>query len=134
MKAVSDPVDTFTAADWKAMTEKEQQQVLMNYRLAYLSDTWVNWCPALGTVLANDEVKDGFSERGGYPVERKQMKQWSLRISAYAQRLLDGLEKVEWTESLKEVQRNWIGRSEGASVRFILSSQKSSSVNLQEPR
>jgi leucyl-tRNA synthetase len=122
VKAVCEPVDTFTAAAWKAMTEKEQQQVLMNYRLAYLSDTWVNWCPALGTVLANDEVKDGFSERGGHPVERKQMKQWSLRISAYAQRLLDGLEKVEWTESLKEVQRNWIGRSEGASVRFILSS------------
>jgi leucyl-tRNA synthetase len=123
VKAVSDPTDNFTAAQWKGMTEKEQQQVLMHYRLAYLSDTWVNWCPGLGTVLANDEVKDGFSERGGYPVERKQMKQWSLRISAYAQRLLDGLEKVEWTESLKEVQRNWIGRSEGASVRFILSSK-----------
>ncbi|MCK9400582.1 MAG: leucine--tRNA ligase [Bacteroidales bacterium] len=123
VKAVCDPVESFTAADWKAMTEKEQQQVLMNYRLAYLSDTWVNWCPALGTVLANDEVKDGFSERGGHPVERKQMKQWSLRISAYAQRLLDGLEKLEWTESLKEVQRNWIGRSEGASVRFKLSTR-----------
>jgi leucyl-tRNA synthetase len=123
VKAVCEPVDTFIAAAWKAMTEKEQQQVLMNYRLAYLSDTWVNWCPALGTVLANDEVKDGFSERGGHPVERKQMKQWSLRISAYAQRLLDGLEKVEWTESLKEVQRNWIGRSEGASVRFELSTK-----------
>jgi len=121
VKAICDPVEGFTAADWKAMTEKKQQQILMNYRLAYLSDTWVNWCPALGTVLANDEVKDGFSERGGHPVERKQMKQWSLRISAYAQRLLDGLEKLEWTESLKEVQRNWIGRSEGASVRFNLS-------------
>jgi leucyl-tRNA synthetase len=120
VKAVCEPIDTFTADAWKDMTEKEQQQVLMNYRLAYLSDTWVNWCPALGTVLANDEVKDGFSERGGHPVERKQMKQWSLRISAYAQRLLDGLEKVEWTESLKEVQRNWIGRSEGASVFFKL--------------
>jgi len=121
VKASCDPVESFTADAWKAMTEKEQQQVLMNYRLAYLSDTWVNWCPALGTVLANDEVKDGFSERGGHPVERKQMKQWSLRISAYAQRLLDGLEKLEWSESLKEVQRNWIGRSEGASVRFKLS-------------
>ena len=120
VKAVCDPAENFTAAQWKAMSEKEQQQVLMNYRLAYLSDTWVNWCPALGTVLANDEVKDGFSERGGHPVERKQMKQWSLRISAYAQRLLDGLEKVEWTESLKEVQRNWIGRSEGAAVNFKL--------------
>jgi len=120
VKAVSDPVEIFTAQAWKAMTEKEQQQVLMNYRLAYLSDTWVNWCPALGTVLANDEVKDGFSERGGHPVERKQMKQWSLRITAYAQRLLDGLEKLEWSDSLKEVQRNWIGRSEGAAVYFKL--------------
>lgn len=123
VNAVSDPIDNFTATQWKSMTEKEQQQILMNYRLAYLSDTWVNWCPALGTVLANDEVKDGFSERGGHPVERKQMKQWSLRISAYAQRLLDGLDRLDWTESLKEVQRNWIGRSEGASVRFILSSK-----------
>jgi len=121
VKAVCDPVAGFTADEWKAMTEKNQQEVLMNYRLAFLSDTWVNWCPALGTVLANDEVKDGFSERGGHPVERKQMKQWSLRITAYAQRLLDGLEKLEWSESLKEVQRNWIGRSEGASVNFKLS-------------
>ena len=80
----------------------------MNYRLAYLSDTWVNWCPALGTVLANDEVKDGYSERGGYPVERKKMSQWFLRITAYAQRLLDGLETIDWSESIKEVQRNWI--------------------------
>jgi len=118
VNAVCDVVETFSAHEWKAMTEKEQQQVLMNYRLAYLSDTWVNWCPALGTVLANDEVKDGFSERGGHPVERKQMKQWSLRITAYAQRLLDGLEKIEWSESLKEVQRNWIGRSEGGAVYF----------------
>jgi leucyl-tRNA synthetase len=118
VKAVCDPVETFTAQAWKAMNEKEQQQVLMNYRLAYLSDTWVNWCPALGTVLANDEVKDGFSERGGHPVERKQMKQWSLRITAYAQRLLDGLENLGFSESLKEVQRNWIGRSEGAAVYF----------------
>ena len=102
------------------MDEKEQQQILMNYRLAYLSDTWVNWCPALGTVLANDEVKEGYSERGGHPVERKLMKQWSLRITAYAQRLLDGLDKLNWTESLKEVQRNWIGRSEGSSVLFAL--------------
>lgn len=123
VKAICDPVESFTGSDWKAMTEKEQQKILMNYRLAYLSDTWVNWCPALGTVLANDEVKNGFSEREGHPVERKQMKQWSLRISAYAQRLLDGLEKLEWTESLKEVQRNWIGRSEGASVRFQLSTR-----------
>ncbi len=122
LKAVSDPADIFTADAWKAMSEKEQQQVLMKYRLAYLSDAWVNWCPALGTVLANDEVKDGFSERGGHPVERKQMKQWSLRITAYAQRLLEGLENIGFSESLKEVQRNWIGRSEGAAVYFSLQS------------
>ncbi len=120
VNAACDPIEPFSADQWNAMTEKEQQQVLMNYRLAYLSDTWVNWCPALGTVLANDEVKDGFSERGGFPVERKQMKQWSLRITAYAQRLLDGLENVDWPESLREVQRNWIGRSEGAAVYFQL--------------
>ena len=118
--AASDEVDSFSAAQWKNMTEKEQQEVLMHYRLAYLSETMVNWCPALGTVLANDEVKEGLSERGGYPVERKLMKQWSLRITAYAQRLLDGLEKVDWPDSLKEMQRNWIGRSEGASLRFPL--------------
>jgi len=110
--------DGFTAAEWAAMTEHEQQETLMNYRLAYLADTMVNWCPELGTVLANDEVSEGFSVRGGHLVERKFMKQWSLRISAYAQRLLDGLEKVEWSESVKEVQRNWIGRSKGASVTF----------------
>jgi leucyl-tRNA synthetase len=90
----------------------------MNYRLAYLANTWVNWCPALGTVLANDEVVNGISERGGHPVERKQMKQWSLRITAYAQRLLDGLDKIDWFESLKEMQRYWIGRSEGGAVYF----------------
>jgi leucyl-tRNA synthetase len=133
VKAVCDPVETITASAWKAMTEKEQQQFLMNYRLAYLSDAWVNWCPALGTVLANDEVKDGFSERGGHPVERKQMKQWSLRITAYAQRLLDGLEKLEWSESLKEVQRNWIGRSEGAAVYFQLAvGSRQSAVSSQQ--
>jgi leucyl-tRNA synthetase len=118
--AACDEVVAFSAEEWGDMTEKQRQQVLMNYRLAYLSETWVNWCPALGTVLANDEVKDGFSERGGHPVERKQMQQWSLRITAYAQRLLDGLENIEWFESLKEVQRNWIGRSEGASVIFSI--------------
>jgi leucyl-tRNA synthetase len=120
VEAVSDEVDEFTAEQWKAMTEKEQQEILMHYRLAYLSETMVNWCPALGTVLANDEVKEGLSERGGYPVERKLMKQWSLRITAYAQRLLDGLDRVDWPDSLKEMQRNWIGRSEGASLRFQL--------------
>ncbi len=114
----------FTAGEWKNFTETEQQEILMHYRLAYLSETMVNWCPALGTVLANDEVKEGLSERGGFPVERKMMKQWSLRITAYAQHLLDGLDKVDWPESLKEMQRNWIGRSEGASLRFSLADNK----------
>lgn len=110
----------FTAEEWKNKNEVEQQKVLMNYRLAYLADTWVNWCAGLGTVLANDEVVNGLSVRGGFPVERKLMRQWSLRITAYSQRLVDGLDKVEWTDSLKEIQRNWIGRSEGAAVWFPL--------------
>ncbi|MBP5782634.1 MAG: leucine--tRNA ligase [Bacteroidales bacterium] len=108
----------FSSNEWKAMTEKEKSDILMEYRLAYLAETWVNWCPKLGTVLANDEVKDGLSERGGYPVERRKMNQWILRITAYAQRLLDGLETIDWSDSVKEMQRNWIGRSEGASVIF----------------
>jgi leucyl-tRNA synthetase len=108
----------FNGSEWKAMTEKQQQQVLMNYRLAYLADTMVNWCPSLGTVLANDEVVDGLSARGGHLVERKPMKQWLLRITAYSERLLNGLENLEWSDALKEIQRNWIGRSEGASVDF----------------
>ena len=108
----------FTAAEWKAMTEEEQLQVLMNYRIAYLGETMVNWCPALGTVLANDEVVDGVSERGGHPVVQKKMKQWCLRVSAYAQRLLDGLDTIDWTDSIKETQRNWIGRSEGTEMEF----------------
>ena len=108
----------FTADEWKAMDEKRQQETLMNYRIAYLGETMVNWCPQLGTVLANDEVVDGVSERGGYPVVQKKMRQWCLRVSAYAQRLLDGLETIQWTDSLKETQRNWIGRSEGAEVQF----------------
>ncbi len=120
VNAASSECIAFSATEWNAMPEKQQQEVLMSYRLAYLSDTWVNWCPELGTVLANDEVKDGLSERGGHPVERKLMKQWSLRITAYAQRLLDGLDKIEWTDSLREVQKNWIGRSEGASVNFSI--------------
>ena len=108
----------FTADEWNAMTRTEQLQVLMNYRIAYLGETMVNWCPQLGTVLANDEVVDGVSERGGYPVVQKKMKQWCLRVSAYAQRLLDGLENIDWTDSLKETQRNWIGRSEGTEMEF----------------
>jgi leucine--tRNA ligase len=107
-----------SAAEWNAMNEREQQQVLMNYRIAYLGETMVNWCAELGTVLANDEVVDGLSVRGGYPVVQKKMRQWCLRVSAYAQRLLDGLDQIDWTESLKETQRNWIGRSEGAEVEF----------------
>ncbi|MBR2238397.1 MAG: leucine--tRNA ligase [Prevotella sp.] len=112
----------FTASEWAAFSEKKKQEVLMNYRIAYLAETMVNWCPALGTVLANDEVVNGVSERGGFPVEQKKMRQWCLRTSAYAQRLLDGLEEIDWTDSLKEAQRNWIGRSEGAEMEFSVSS------------
>ncbi len=118
VEAVHDPHEPFTAEEWKAMSETRQHEVLLHYRLAYLSDQWVNWCPALGTVLANEEVQEGVSERGGHPVERKLMKQWSLRITAYAERLLEGLDRVEWPDALKEQQRNWIGRSEGARIRF----------------
>ena len=108
----------FTAEQWGAMSEAEREQTLQNYRLAFRADTMVNWCPQLGTVLANDEVKDGLSVRGGFPVEQKRMKQWLLRVTAYAQRMLDGLDSLEWSDSLKEIQRNWIGRSEGAQVFF----------------
>ncbi|MBP3767212.1 MAG: leucine--tRNA ligase [Prevotella sp.] len=108
----------FTASEWAAFSEKKKQEVLMNYRIAYLAETMVNWCPGLGTVLANDEVVNGVSERGGYPVEQRKMRQWCLRVSAYAQRLLDGLDTIDWTDSLKETQRNWIGRSEGTEVEF----------------
>ena len=113
----------FTAEEWKSKTEKDQQEVLLNYRIAYLADLKVNWCPALGTVLANDEVSEGVSVRGGHTVEQRVMRQWSLRVSAYAQRLLDGLGTVEWTESLKETQKNWIGRSEGAEMTFNIKGQ-----------
>ena len=113
---------SFTADEWKAKSDVEKQQVLMNYRIAYLGETMVNWCPQLGTVLANDEVVDGVSERGGFPVVQKMMKQWCLRVSAYAQRLLDGLETIDWTDSLKETQRNWIGRSEGTEMQFKVKS------------
>lgn len=111
-------VKPFSAEQWKQFTEQEKSDVLMNFRLAYLGEAWVNWCPQLGTVLANDEVKDGVSERGGYPVERKRMPQWSLRITAYADRLLNDLEQLDWSESIKEAQRNWIGKSEGTSLVF----------------
>ena len=116
---------SFTADEWKAMGEKERQQTLMNWRLAYLGETMVNWCAGLGTVLANDEVVDGVSIRGGYPVVQKKMMQWCLRVSAYAQRLLDGLDTVDWTDSLKETQRNWIGRSEGTEIEFKIKTAQS---------
>jgi leucyl-tRNA synthetase len=116
--ACDEKTPPFTATEWNNFSEKERQDMLMHYRIAYLSDSMVNWCAGLGTVLANDEVVNGVSVRGGYPVERKLMRQWSLRVTAYAERLLKGLDEVEWSESLKEIQRNWIGRSEGASVFF----------------
>lgn len=118
VNAHGDETHIFTAAEWNAKSEEEQQQTLLNYRLAYLANSMVNWCPELGTVLANEEVKDGLSERGGYPVFRVNMRQWFLRITAYADRLLNGLDTIDWTEALKEQQRNWIGRSEGASIVF----------------
>ena len=114
----------FSSTQWKKFSKEEKAKVLMNYRLAFLSLSQVNWCPELGTVLANDEVKDGVSERGGYPVEQKEMMQWSLRISAYAQRLLDGLDTIDFTSSLKEQQRNWIGRSEGLLIEFNVENSK----------
>lgn len=118
VNAACSETEFFTAEQWKALSNTAQQEILLNYRLAYLADTMVNWCPELGTVLANDEVKDGLSERGGHPVVQKKMRQWSLRVSAYAKRLLDGLDNLEWTDSLKEIQKNWIGRSVGAEVNF----------------
>ena len=120
VNAACDTHEPFTAGQWGQMDEAGRQSILMNYRLAYLADTHVNWCPALGTVLANDEVKEGFSVRGGHPVEAKKMRQWFLRITAYADRLLEGLERIEWSDSIKEIQRNWIGRSEGATIFFSL--------------
>lgn len=120
INAVSDCETIFTAAEWKAFDERKKEEVLQEYRLAYLADSWVNWCPALGTVLANDEVVNGVSERGGHPVEQKLMRQWSMRIKAYAERLLTGLETVDWTDSIKDQQRNWIGKSQGCSLFFPL--------------
>lgn len=115
---VEKTVSPFSATEWLGFDEQTQQNILMHFRLAYLDDSWVNWCPALGTVLANDEIKDGFSERGHHPVERKLMKQWSMRITAFADRLLKGLEEIDWSENIKEIQRNWIGKSEGCAIRF----------------
>ncbi|MGV3630166.1 MAG: leucine--tRNA ligase [Bacteroidota bacterium] len=123
----------FSAADWKALPETEKEAVLQEYRLAYLADSWVNWCPALGTVLANDEVVNGVSERGGHPVEQKLMRQWSMRIKAYAERLLTGLDKLDWTDSIKDMQRNWIGKSQGCSVNFQTESGKQIEVFTTRP-
>ena len=114
-------VEVFTADQWRSFDKKVQSDILMKYRIAYQGETSVNWCPALGTVLANDEVKEGFSVRGGHPVEQKKMKQWQLRVSAYAERLLSDLEELDWTDSLKEMQRNWIGKSQGAEMIFKVS-------------
>ncbi len=126
INAVSDEnIDIFSADQWNTFSADEQEHILLKYRLTYLAETEVNWCPALGTVLANDEIVNGVSERGGHPVIRKKMTQWSMRISAYAERLLQGLETIDWTESIKEAQRNWIGKSVGASVKFKVKSQKS---------
>ena len=118
--AAANEHEVFSAQEWNGWSETAQRNMLLNYRLAYLSETIVNWCPELGTVLANEEVKEGVSERGEYPVERKLMKQWSLRVTAYADRLLSGLDEIDWTTALKEMQRNWIGRSEGATVNFTI--------------
>ena len=118
LNAHTDSEIQFTYEDWSFYSEKEKADILMDYRLAFLADSYVNWCPALGTVLANDEIKDGVSERGGHPVERKKMQQWSMRITAFAQRLLDGLDTIDWTDAIKEIQRNWIGKSKGASIEF----------------
>ncbi len=120
VNACSDCETLFTAVEWKTFDEKEQDTILQAYRLTFLADSWVNWCPALGTVLANDEIVNGVSERGGHPVEQKLMRQWSMRIKAYAERLLTGLEGLDWTESIKDIQRNWIGKSVGSMVRFPL--------------
>lgn len=124
VNAVSDCETIFTAAEWKSFDARKKEEILQEYRLAYLADSWVNWCPALGTVLANDEVVNGVSERGGHPVEQKLMRQWSMRIKAYAERLLTGLETVDWTDSIKDQQRNWIGKSIGCSLQFQIADSK----------
>ena len=123
VNACSDCETIFSAAEWKAFNEKEQDTILQAYRLTFLADSWVNWCPALGTVLANDEIVNGVSERGGHPVEQKLMRQWSMRIKAYAERLLTGLDGLDWTDSIKDIQRNWIGKSVGSSIQFKVDGQ-----------
>lgn len=120
IEAVTDCETHFSSADWKEYSPKQKEEIVQAFRLAYLAESWVNWCPALGTVLANDEIVNGVSERGGHPVEQKRMRQWSMRIKAYAERLLEGLDRIDWSDSIKEQQRNWIGKSQGASVTFAI--------------
>lgn len=120
-----DNIESFSANEWNAFAKEQQEKILLQYRMTYLAETEVNWCPGLGTVLANDEIVNGVSERGGFTVVRKKMTQWSMRISAYAERLLQGLNDIDWSESIKESQRNWIGKSVGAMVSFKVESQKS---------
>lgn len=130
INAVHDCEEAFTAEEWKAFDAKKQNDILMDYRLTYLADSWVNWCPALGTVLANDEVVNGISERGGHPVEQKLMRQWSMRITAYAERLLQGLEDLDWSDAIKDIQRNWIGKSVGASVNFGIDGHENENIEV----
>ena len=120
----------FSSSDWKGFKEEEKQEILLEYRLAYLSNTWVNWCPELGTVLANDEVKNGVSERGGHPVEQKKMRQWCMRITAYADRLIKDLDNLDWTDSIKDTQKNWIGKSQGASIYFKTNGEKTNTIEV----
>jgi leucyl-tRNA synthetase len=134
VKASCAETELFTAEQWDKFTEKEQSNILMNYRLAFISNSMVNWCPALGTVLANDEIKDGVSERGGHPVVQKLMRQWSMRITAYAERLIQGLDTIDWSDSIKEQQKNWIGKSKGASIRFAVISPPSSVYSSDEKK
>jgi leucyl-tRNA synthetase len=128
--ACDEDTPAFTAEEWIALNEQEKAQILLKYRLTYVADAVVNWCPALGTVLANDEVKDGLSERGGYPVERKLMRQWMMRITAYAERLLQGLDTIDWPEPVKEMQRNWIGKSVGAELDFAIEGGASEKIKV----
>ncbi|NCA22168.1 MAG: leucine--tRNA ligase, partial [Crocinitomicaceae bacterium] len=134
VNACSDCETIFTTEEWNAFSTKEKETILQEYRMAYLADSWVNWCPALGTVLANDEVVNGVSERGGHPVVQKLMRQWSMRIKAYAERLLQGLETVDWTDSIKEQQRNWIGKSQGCSVKFEIANYELLIANSGNPQ
>jgi leucyl-tRNA synthetase len=126
IQAETDYEGQFSKEEWLSFSEQQKEEIIQSYRLAYLAESWVNWCPALGTVLANDEIVNGVSERGGHPVEQKRMRQWSMRIKAYAERLLEGLDRIDWSDSIKEQQRNWIGKSQGASVTFAIENSSES--------